>query len=105
MGGVSPSTTSSLATVVRRLVVDQYGNLVISGVPAPSNYQFAIAVPTMDVNMHEGDRQIDVLANVLTELRIMNQYLSDLPWQLQVGTSFYNDPPERFRNDPSFYTI
>jgi hypothetical protein len=103
IGGASVAGPQYPVQAVRRLSLDQFGNIILSGVPAASSFLNLPVAPVSDITQLEGQSAIEILNQILIELKISNQYHADLPWQLQHGDSYYNDAPEVFRNDPSFF--
>jgi hypothetical protein len=83
--------------------VDNYGQVrslgVLSGAAAASNLP---ALAVAEVSVFEGQSIIELLAQMLTELRINNQYLFEIPRLLNAGNSSPDDPGA-FRSDPTFF--
>ena len=71
--------------------------------PAANEYN-ASALLVQDITTYEGQNAPELLSQVLLELKIMNQYLYDLPRQLQQGPGFASDEPNAFRSDPSIFS-
>jgi hypothetical protein len=79
----SPTSTSSLQTV-------------------SNNFQNGASLQVTDLSQFEGQSVIELLAQVLLELRIANQYLSELPRQLNNGQNNLDDPSQ-FRAEQSIF--
>jgi hypothetical protein len=110
IGGSEAPSTGALGGRVRTFLTDNAGRQYLAGVPGASNLQNITAAPVVDVSSHEGRTQIEIMAQILLELQIQNQYMYELPRTLQrllndttkdVG-SFGNEPHE-FRNEQSIF--
>jgi hypothetical protein len=60
------------------------------------------AMPVVLADKVEGVGMVELLSQVVTELKIMNQQLYDLPRVLSAGSTAL-DTPEQYRNDPTFF--
>jgi hypothetical protein len=88
---------------VRRLLLDVLGQAVQPSIPAPANIQNLAAQVVMDVTQAEGQSIGELLTQIWIALKINNQYLFDLPRQLQSGSqASTSDEPDAFRNDPTY---
>jgi hypothetical protein len=85
----------------RRLLTDAAGMTALPSVPTPAGIQNLAAQAMVDTSQVEGQSLLEILAQVLVELKIANWYHFDLPRQLQSGTAFTSDEPSAFRNDPT----
>jgi hypothetical protein len=99
--------------LVRRLLTDTAGRLAVaadqvgSGVRAPStqtSYLNGAALNIQDTSQFEGQSFVELLAQILLELRIMNQYMYDLPETLQSGYGFTSEP-QHFRADTTVFNL
>lgn len=57
-----------------------------------------------DVTQQEGQSHIELLAQILLELKILNQQIYELPRLMASGQASV-DPPETFRQEPSIFNI
>jgi hypothetical protein len=71
---------------------------------AGSNPYNVNTILTQEVAQFEGQSQIELLAQILLELKIMNQQMYELPRLIATNQSS-TDPPETFRQEPSIFTI
>ncbi|MEP7109298.1 MAG: hypothetical protein ABI760_14995 [Ferruginibacter sp.] len=66
-----------------------------------------MSLPVMDVTQYEGFGKEELLYNILLELRILTQQLSELPRQLITGISNniipIIDEPAQLRNETSLF--
>ena len=98
------------ANLVRAVLTDSAGRVVIAGT---DNVGLAHPLSTVydgnnnlnplavsDTTEIEGSSQIEILANVLLELRIMNQYLFNLPVALNYPNATLGDEPNLYRKAP-----
>ena len=70
-----------------------------------SNSQNLTALATVDLTQFEGQNILELLAQILIELKINNQYLYELPRLLTTGTvNSTGDEPAALRNDPNIST-
>lgn len=91
--------------LTRRLLTDTSGRPLVTlypTIPAPVGIQNLGPAPVVDVAQTEGQSLGELLALILVELKISNQYGYELPRQLQSGAAFLSDEPSAFRNDPTF---
>lgn len=107
------------AGLMRRLLTDASGRLTITGTnpnintasttPAQSigailgTMQNNAALNIQDTTQFEGQTVVELLAQLLLEIRITNHILHELPLSLNNG--FYNviDEPVALRNDPTIF--
>jgi len=68
----------------------------------PYTYQQSGAMNVQDTSQFEGQTQIELLAQILLEMRIMNQQLYELP-RLMATSQQSQDPPESFRQESSIF--
>ncbi len=102
--------------LIRRLLTDTSGRLQTAFVdqtqsilgraqgglsPAASSQNVAQLAVT-DLSQFEGQSFIELLGQMLLEMRITNQYLSELPKTLQ-GENGFLDEPAQFRNEQSIF--
>lgn len=78
-----------------RIVGDLSGN---------QNSQNVTAVPIEDVDQFEGQSSIELLAQILLELRIMNQQLYELPRLIANGLPS-PDEPQQMRIDSTLFNL
>ena len=83
---------------VRRLMTDNYGRIQVSGAIPPTNILGTALAPVKDGSDFEGLTVVELLAQVLQELRISNVYACFL--SAQFGGI---DDPTMLRNDPSIF--
>jgi hypothetical protein len=57
-----------------------------------------------DVGQLEGQSQIEILSQILIELKILNQQIYELPRLLVTGQQA-SDPPDTLRQEPSIFII
>ena len=106
------------ASLTRRLVSDSTGRLRIAAVPGNTSagvpntadlpailntIQNTAAISVQDTSQFEGKTLIELVSQLLVEMKIANQYLYDLPRILQSGQSQSTDEPDSFRNDPTIF--
>ena len=70
----------------------------------PATYQQSAALNVQETSQYEGQNLTELLAQILLEMRIMNQQLYELP-RLIATNQASSDPPETFRQEPSIFTI
>ena len=63
------------------------------------------ALNVQDTTQFEGQSIIEMLFQMLLELRIANQQRYEMPWLLNNGIINGMDPPENFRQDPTAFTL
>jgi hypothetical protein len=68
----------------------------------PYTYQLTGAMNVQDTSQFEGQNFVELLAQILLEMRIMNQQLYELP-RLMATSQQSQDPPESFRQEPSIF--
>ena len=112
-GGIDTAgkTRAILTDIAGRLQTDLMGVIGNSTTPTqvgavPYSYQANPVLMVQDVTQNEGQSHVELLAQILLELRIMNQYIYELPRQI-VTQSVPNadDSPERYRQDPTIFNI
>ena len=80
-------------------------NTAIPGMATAGSNPYNVNVTlTQDTAHFEGQSTIELLAQILLELRIMNQQMYELPRLIASGQSS-TDPPELMRVEPSIFTI
>jgi hypothetical protein len=77
---------------------------VIGSVSAGQSPQYLPAVPTENTDQFEGLSQIEIMGQILLELRILNQQINELP-RLLVNGLAPQDTPESYRADPTFNNL
>lgn len=98
--GLTRRILTDLTGRVIGAATDQTGTARPVGVLSPSNNQYNIAAQAVvEVSSYEGQSMIEILAQILLELKISNQYLSELPSVLQTNNASFNEPSV-YRNDP-----
>jgi hypothetical protein len=102
---VQSDTTGRLN--VNILSTDQTGTVRVTGsVSPPSNMQNLAALAVQELSQFEGQSFIELLAQILIELRISNYYHYNLPTLLTTGlTNSTGDEPSALRNDPVITTV
>ena len=105
---------------VRRLQTDTVGRLRVAAIPALTSpaQQNTIDIPAIlntflnqgainvqETGQFEGQSMVELLSQILVELKIANNYLYDLPRILQSGQSQATDEPDAFRNDPTIFKM
>ena len=116
VGGIDP------LGLTRRLYTDTSGRASVSGNPSVTtgnttqqyalsmqgpgaSAQYAPALQVQDTTMYEGSTQIELLMQILLELRILNQQYAELPTMLNYNTSSLIDSPDKYRQDPTFFNL
>ena len=112
VGGVDTSN------LTRRLQTDASGRPIIAsidqanitralGTISPNNNaQNLPALAVQDLAQFEGQSLVDLMAQILIELRILNYYNYNLPTLLTTGlTNSTGDEPAALRNDPVISTV
>jgi hypothetical protein len=118
MGGVDDTKGISAATtkLTRRVLIDAIGRFQIGtttgSVPGTNSSKALNEIGYMadyknilevrDTTKTEGSSRDELLTMILTELRILNQQIYELPRLMKEGI-VSNDPPEQFRNEPSIF--
>jgi len=109
-GGVDTSglTRRVLTDTAGRLIVDAaYSPLgvasTLGALPSAANATNTAALNVQETTQIEGQGIVELLYQILVELRINNQYQYDLPRNLNAGMSQV-DEPQAFRNDPTVFT-
>ena len=122
VGGADPGS------LAKRLLTDTAGRLYVGGQSAysypfntnspasnpqfplnavgaiPATYQQVGAMAVQETAQFEGQTQTELLAQILLELKILNQQMYELPRLIASGQGS-NDPPEVFRSEPSIFTV
>jgi len=100
--------------LTRRLLTDTSGKLISDNfllTPQGVTVQSSSGGPTtyngnpqqtIDLATFEGQTQIELLSQILLEMRIQSQYMAELPLLLNSG-QVNKDEPQAFRNDPSIF--
>lgn len=123
-----PIGGSDPGSLAKRLLTDTAGRLYVGGQSAysypfntnspssnpqfplnavgaiPATYQQVGAMAVQETAQFEGQTQTELLAQILLELKILNQQMYELPRLIASGQAS-NDPPELFRSEPSIFTI
>lgn len=115
--------TDTLGRTIANSNLSQVGSVYISGVTTantnyplsannvypqnligilPSTFQQSAALNVQDTTQFEGQSVAELLAQILLEMRIMNQQLYELPRSLATNQNA-SDPPEQFRSEPSIF--
>jgi hypothetical protein len=124
-----PISGADISGLIRRLLTDVSGRAIVTGgIPLfltpsgvqqntpssstalphnsigmlPHTYQLSGAMNVQDTSQFEGQTQIELLAQILLEMRIMNQQLYELPRLMATSQQSF-DPPETFRQEPSIF--
>ena len=108
------------AALTRRILSDATGRLGLSGLDQtniqramnlltpPASLQNIAQIPINDISQTEGRSNGELLTQVLTELKILNQQLFQLPLVLnnllQFNTPTAIDEPDQMRNDPTLFS-
>ena len=113
MGATYPIVTAGVDTsgVIRRLFTDSTGKLIgastdqtntsrpVTSISPPATFQNAPALLTQDTTQFEGQSIVELLAQILVEMKIANYYLFNLPALLNAGSiNNISDEPGVFRN-------
>lgn len=77
---------------------------VVGNIPAVELAQNVTAVPTVEASQIDGQSHIEILQQILIELKILNQQIYELPRLLSLGLPSV-DEPQQFRNEPSIFNI
>lgn len=121
--GVAPTANPLLVAgidtsgLTRRILTDTSGRLFIATVGSvdqanvarnlpifSTSYQNQPVLPVTDFSQHEGATTVQLLSQILLELQINNFYISQLPWMLQTGQVF-SDEPAAFRQEQSLFNV
>lgn len=70
----------------------------------PASYQQSAALNVQDTSQFEGKNFTELLAQILLELKILNQQIYELPRLIAEGEES-SDPPETFRDEPSMFNV
>lgn len=89
------STNSNSPYANTQLSISQTGVI-------PATYQQSAALNVQETSQYEGQGLPELLAQVLLEMRILNQQIYELPRLIAAGQGS-NDPPELFRQEPSIF--
>lgn len=120
--GAAPTANPNLIAgidtsgLTRRVLTDTSGRLAISSLdqsattrplnslsPAQSNQNVA-SIAVQDLTQFEGQSFVELLAQILVELKINNQMMSELPLVL-AGQNLKFDDPQQYRNDSSLFAV
>lgn len=122
VGGRQAPTAAALGGIVRQMLMDSDGRVQMglnltdqarttnTQLTSPqlevisANFQNGNSLAVTDLSQTEGQGRDELLYQILMEMRIMNQYLSELPLKLNAGLNNL-DEPSQFRNDPSVFTL
>lgn len=77
---------------------------IVGDISASQNPQAIKSIAVEDVNQFEGQSQIELLAQILLELKILNQQIYELPGLRAIGKPA-QDEPQTMRNEPSIFNI
>lgn len=77
---------------------------IVGNIPAVETAQNVTVIPTAEVATLDGQSQIEILQQILLELKILNQQIYELPRLLSLGLPSV-DEPGQFRNEPSVFNI
>jgi hypothetical protein len=77
---------------------------IVGDISASQNPQAVKSIPVQDVNQFEGQSQIELMAQILLELKILNQQIYELPGLLAIGKPA-QDEPQTMRDEPSIFNI
>lgn len=97
-------TDSDGRTQVGLNVLDQAKTIGTQLQAISNNFQNGNSLSVTDLSQTEGQGRDELLYQILLEMRIMNQYMSELPQKLNAGLNNL-DEPSQFRNDPSVFTL
>lgn len=117
VGGRTAPTPAALAGTVRTILTDITGRplvLLQGDGSMPVTAQGTPVTPVQDISTFDGQTKVELLWQLLIEQKITNQYLYDLPLQLQRVFETLNNSnnrlqypftssPEEFRNDSSVF--
>jgi hypothetical protein len=122
IGGRQAPTAAALGGFVRQMLMDSDGrvqmglnildqtratNAQLTGSQLQvitNNFQNGNSLAVTDLSQFEGQNQTELLGQILLEMRIMNQYLYELPQKLNAGQNNL-DEPTQFRNETSAFTL
>jgi hypothetical protein len=111
--GVAPTANPLLIAGVdankipltRRLLTDTEGKLIVATQTGITDINelgydplYKNVLQVQETGRTDGDSELDLLQQILFEMKIMNQYLYELPGQIDRGEKNF-DSPEAFRND------
>jgi hypothetical protein len=102
-GGLTRRLLTDTGGRIATSAPDQTGAIRATTLLAPAlGIQNAPITPVQDLSLFEGSAGIEILSQILTELRINNYYLYNLPYLLSGGQSNpLQDEPAAMRNEPS----
>lgn len=89
--------------LTRRLLTDITGRLRLAHELQGASIQNTPVLGVQDVTQFEGQSIVDIFAQVLLELRILNHQLYELPRMMNAGTGAL-DEPASFRQDPTIFS-
>lgn len=87
VGGNSLPEVGALSGKVKRFLTDTDGRLTVSSPNSP-NYKNNQSLNVQDTTIHEDKTQIEIMWNILEELKTLNLYMKDLPMMLNKGLEF-----------------
>ena len=77
---------------------------IVGEIAAAQNPNVVTAVPVEDVDQFEGQTAIEIMAQILLELSIMNQQLYELPRLIAAGLPS-PDEPQKMRIDSTLFNL
>lgn len=69
----------------------------------PASYQQSSALNVQDTAQFEGQNITELLAQILLEIRILNQQINELPTAMAFNSLL--DPPDRYRQEPTIFNV
>jgi hypothetical protein len=119
IAGIDSGTPGTLLGVplTRRVLTDNTGRLRLAQETPVASFQNAPALNVQDTGQVDGQSRDELLTQILLELRINNQLMSDLPLRLYTAfqslqlapnaqqnfAGFVSDEPAAFRSDPTIF--
>jgi hypothetical protein len=89
--------------LTRRILTDTLGRQRLTNEVAPvSQFTNVPALNVQDTTQFEGQSVVDLLAQILTELKVMNLQIQAIPAVLNSGGVLLDDPAD-LRSDPSLF--
>jgi len=117
IGGRQAPASTYVGGITRTMLLDPAGRIMLGAsdqtksttIETPlqtisNNYQNGNSLAVTDLSQFEGQNQTELLYQILLEMKIMNQYLYELPQKLNAGQNNL-DEPTQFRNEPSAFTL
>jgi len=77
---------------------------LVGNIANTQSAQTVSAQAVQDTTQFEGQSQIELLAQILLELKILNQQIYELPRLLSMGLPA-QDEPQTLRTEPSLFNI